>query len=72
MVHLNQITDRINNRENHFMSSNLLKSQFDILEEPKNAIKVDISLTPNKILEVIKKELLKKSEFGLIWIRSNG
>jgi 6-phosphogluconate dehydrogenase len=61
----NQITDRINNREGHFMSSDLLKSQFDILEEPKNAIKIDISLTPNKILEVIKKELLKKSEFGL-------
>ncbi|MDD7913174.1 gluconokinase, GntK/IdnK-type [Polaribacter sp. MSW5] len=61
----NQITDRINNREGHFMSSDLLKSQFDILEEPKNAIKIDISLTPNKIVEVIEKELLKKSEFGL-------
>tara|TARA_R110002049_G_scaffold46801_1_gene135851 strand:- start:4903 stop:6765 length:1863 start_codon:yes stop_codon:yes gene_type:complete len=61
----NQITERINNREGHFMSSNLLKSQFDILEEPKNAIKVDISLTPNNIIEMIKKELLEKTVFGL-------
>lgn len=61
----NQITERINNREGHFMSSSLLKSQFDILEEPKNAIKVDISLTPNNIIEMIKKELLEKTAFGL-------
>ncbi len=61
----NQITERINNREGHFMSSSLLKSQFDILEEPKNAIKVDISLTPNNIIEMIKKELLEKTVFGL-------
>ena len=59
------IEERINKRENHFMSSNLLNSQFDILEEPKNAIKVDINLTPNEIIKVIHKELLNKSEFGL-------
>ncbi len=60
-----QITDRINKREGHFMNSDLLKSQFDILEEPKNAIKIDISLTPNTIVEVIKKELTATSQFGL-------
>ena len=60
-----QITERINNREGHFMNSNLLKSQFDILEEPENAIKIDISLTPNDIVKVIKKELLEKTAFGL-------
>ncbi|WP_298778448.1 NADP-dependent phosphogluconate dehydrogenase [uncultured Polaribacter sp.] len=59
------IEERINNREGHFMSSALLKSQFDILEEPKNAIKIDINLTPNEIIKVIEKELLNKSEFGL-------
>ena len=47
------------------MSSDLLKSQFDTLEEPQNAINVDISLTPNNIVKVIRKELLEKSEFGL-------
>ena len=60
-----QITDRINKREGHFMNSDLLKSQFDILEQPENAIKIDISLTPNTIVEVIKKELTAKSQFGL-------
>ncbi|WP_205860262.1 MULTISPECIES: NADP-dependent phosphogluconate dehydrogenase [Polaribacter] len=61
----NQIKERINQREGHFMSADLLKSQFDILEAPKNAIKVDISLTPKNIVKVISKELSKKSEFGL-------
>ncbi|SDX30397.1 6-phosphogluconate dehydrogenase [Lutibacter oricola] len=60
-----QITERINNRKGHFMNSDLLKSQFDILEEPKNAIDIDINLTPNNIVKMIKKELLNKSEFGL-------
>ena len=60
-----QILDRINKRENHFMSSNLLKSQFKILEEPKNAIKIDVNLTPNAIVKMIKKELTVKSQFGL-------
>jgi 6-phosphogluconate dehydrogenase len=60
-----QIKERINNREGHFMSSDLLKSQFDILEEPQDAINVDISLTPNNIVKVISKELIEKSEFGL-------
>jgi 6-phosphogluconate dehydrogenase len=59
------IKERINKRKGHFMSSDLLKSQFDILEEPKNAIEIDISLTPDNIVEVISKELLNKSEFGL-------
>ena len=60
-----QISDRINTRKNHFMNSNMLKSQFDILEESQDAIKVDISLTPNSIVDVIKKELITKSQFGL-------
>jgi len=60
-----QIKGRINNRKGHFMSSDLLQSQFDTLEEPKHAINIDISLTPKKIVEVISKELIEKSEFGL-------
>ncbi|WP_231962758.1 NADP-dependent phosphogluconate dehydrogenase [Polaribacter sp. KT25b] len=60
-----QIKQRINDRKGHFMSSDLLKSQFDILEAPKNAIEIDINLSPNNIVEMISKEILKKSEFGL-------
>ena len=61
-----QIKKRINKRENHFMNSDLLKSQFNILEEPKNAIKIDISLSPNDIIEVIKKELVTKSHLDYL------
>ncbi|MDP5106280.1 MAG: NADP-dependent phosphogluconate dehydrogenase [Polaribacter sp.] len=60
-----QIKERINDRKGHFMSSDLLKSQFDILEAPKGAIEIDINLSPNNIVEMISKEILKKSEFGL-------
>ena len=43
----NQIKERINQREGHFMSSDLLKSQFETLEEPRNSINIDISFRPN-------------------------
>ena len=60
-----QIFERVNSRSDHFMPSELLKSQFDILENPKNAIQIDISLTPENIIKTIKNELMKTSEFGL-------
>ncbi len=68
-VHLSgsfeEIYNRINSRPNHFMPSELLKSQFDILESPKEALQIDISLTPENIIKTIKNELMNKSEFGL-------
>lgn len=68
-VHLSgtfdQIFERLNNRDNHFMPSNLLQSQFDIFEEPKEAIKIDISLKPKEIIDQVINELKDKSEFGL-------
>lgn len=60
-----QISERVQRRKNHFMPSELLKSQFDILEKPNDAIEINISLQPEKIIQIIKKELMKKSEFGL-------
>jgi gluconokinase len=36
------------------MSEKLLKSQFDALEEPDNAICVDVSLPPETIVYFIK------------------
>ncbi|WP_370568414.1 gluconokinase [Lacinutrix sp. WUR7] len=50
----NQIFNRVNKRRNHFMPSELLKSQFETLEEPKDALKIDISLTPENIIKTIK------------------
>jgi len=68
-VHLSgsfeSIYNRVNARKDHFMPSKLLQSQFDVLEEPKDALKVDINLTPDEIIKVIKEEVISKSEFGL-------
>jgi carbohydrate kinase (thermoresistant glucokinase family) len=44
------IRERMQAREGHFMPSDLLRSQFDILEEPEGAIFFDISCPPNRIL----------------------
>lgn len=60
-----QIFERLNSRDNHFMPPELLKSQFDTLEEPKDALRVDIGLTPENIIKTIKHELMNTSEFGL-------
>lgn len=69
-VHLNgtfeTIHNRMNARKDHFMPSELLKSQFDTLECPVNAITIDIELTPEEIIKKIKEELMDKSEFGLL------
>jgi 6-phosphogluconate dehydrogenase len=61
----NNIYNRINSRKDHFMPSELLQSQFDILEEPKRALKVDINSTPDEIIKIIKEDVTSKSEFGL-------
>ena len=50
------IHKRLKERLNHFMSEKLLKSQFEILEEPLEAIEVDIS----QPLEVIVQEILEE------------
>jgi len=59
------ISERMKQRSDHFMPTELLKSQFDILENPKKAINISINLTPIEIVEAIRKELFDKSEFGL-------
>ncbi|WP_452230783.1 NADP-dependent phosphogluconate dehydrogenase [Lacinutrix sp. MEBiC02404] len=61
----NQIYNRMHKRSDHFMPSELLQSQFDTLEEPKDALKIDISTTPENIIKTIKKGLMDKSAFGL-------
>ncbi len=60
------IYNRVNARKDHFMSSEMLKSQFDTLESPENAITVDIKLTPQEIIKKINEELIDKSDFGLL------
>lgn len=50
------IHKRLKERLNHFMSEKLLKSQFDILEEPSDAITVEIS----EPLEDIVRNIVEK------------
>ena len=48
-----RILKRLQSRQNHFMLSDLLRSQFDTLEEPKDALTVDVSGTPEGVAERI-------------------
>ena len=50
-----QIKTRLQNRSGHFMSADMLDSQFKILEEPENALIVDITNSPQDILTIIRK-----------------
>lgn len=54
-----QIKSRLDSRENHYMTSALLKSQFEALEPPKNAISISIMDEPKKILNIILNQLKK-------------
>lgn len=45
------IRSRLEQRRNHFMPASLLDSQFAILEEPENAIVLDISRTAEKLVD---------------------
>jgi gluconokinase len=51
------ITERLAHRTGHFFDQRLLESQFDTLEEPADAIVVDISESPEKIADTIRARL---------------
>jgi gluconokinase len=52
------ISERIEHRHGHFMNPNLLRDQFETLEEPKgDAMIVGVDASPTKIVEVIRKQL---------------
>lgn len=52
-----QIKQRMEHRPHHYMKVDLLRSQFDILEEPHEGIIVDISLSPEEIVQQIRVSL---------------
>ena len=52
-----QIKSRLDSRDNHFMSSKLLKSQFATLEPPTNAIITSIDQTPKQIIDHVLSQL---------------
>ncbi|MFZ0033625.1 MAG: gluconokinase [Sedimentisphaerales bacterium] len=53
------ILDRIENRKGHFFPASLVDSQFATLEEPEDAIVVDITQKPETIVEEIVSKLDK-------------
>ncbi|MFQ4140868.1 gluconokinase [Chlorogloeopsis sp. ULAP02] len=48
------IQKRLQERTNHFMPANLLRSQLDILEEPAESLYIDISAPPDAIVQNIR------------------
>jgi gluconokinase len=57
------IFERMQDRSEHYMKAEMLRSQFDTLEEPEDALVVDISKTPDRIIEEIISGLhLKKQK----------
>jgi len=51
------IWSRMTRRKNHYMKAEMLKSQFDALEEPVDGLTVDISLSVEEILQVVIKHM---------------
>ena len=51
------IFKRMSQRKNHFMDANMLRSQFDALEPPLNALEVSIDQSPEAMLLEIQKKL---------------
>ena len=51
------VRNRISARVGHFMSSDLLVSQYSDLEEPQNGIIVDAALEPMEIINYLKRAL---------------
>ena len=52
-----QVETRLMRRKGHYMTVQLLQSQFEALEEPREAVIVDISHSPEEIVDIIRKGL---------------
>ena len=51
------IAERLRSRQGHFASEQILASQFSDLEEPKQALTIEISPTPERIVAEIRNGL---------------
>lgn len=54
------IMRRLEQRGGHYMPASLLESQFAALEEPTDAIVIDIELSPDKAVEVVLDRLRER------------
>ncbi len=50
------IFSRISVRGRHYMKPEMLQSQFDVLEEPKDAIVLDVSMSLKEMIDTITKK----------------
>lgn len=50
-----QIETRMKRRKDHYMPVQLLQSQFEALEEPREAVVIDIAHSPEEIVDIILK-----------------
>jgi carbohydrate kinase, thermoresistant glucokinase family len=48
---------RLSHRKDHYMKPQMLQSQFESLEEPENALTVDVSMPVNALVNEILKQL---------------
>jgi gluconokinase len=51
------IAERLAHRTGHFMNPALLKSQFETLEPPDDAIRIEIGPPPEELVEEIRRQL---------------
>lgn len=51
------IQQRLQQRQNHFMSATLLQSQFDVLEAPEGILTIEVNDFPAAIVQMIKNQL---------------
>jgi len=51
------IQERLSKRSGHYMDPKLLDSQFDTLEEPEGDVEIDVSLSPDEIVKIIRSHL---------------
>jgi gluconokinase len=51
------ILSRISTREDHYMKPGMLQSQFDVLEEPKDAIVLDVKMPLKDMVDTITKKI---------------
>lgn len=52
-----QIKERMENRSGHYMPVELLTSQFESMETPDSALKIDVANSPEEIVDQIKRNL---------------
>lgn len=51
------LAERLATRTGHFMPSTLLPSQLATLEPPEDALRVDVSASPEELVAIIRREL---------------